>query len=127
MMALRSTCLRGNVGAVIVDERNISVGIGYNGSASGEPHCTDAGCLVEDNHCQRSIHAEVNAIINASRTVRGCTMYVTRAPCRECRKVLSAAGIERVLFPSEEGSGESTGVAPTVDEWRVRPVGNLNL
>jgi dCMP deaminase len=44
VMALRSTCLRGNVGAVIVDERNISVGLGYNGSASGERHCLDYGC-----------------------------------------------------------------------------------
>jgi dCMP deaminase len=112
-MALRSTCLRGNVGAVIVDERNISVGLGYNGSASGERHCLDYGCIMEDDHCQRSIHAEVNAIINASRTVRGCTMYVTREPCRECRKVLKAAGIERVLTPSEDDR-EPTGSAGEV-------------
>ena len=62
LLALRSTCQRLSVGATIVKDNRIIVG-GYNGSVVGEVHCIDEGCLIEDGHCIRTIHAEMNAFI----------------------------------------------------------------
>ena len=62
LLALRSTCTRLAVGATIVRDRRIMAG-GYNGSISGGDHCIDHGCYVVDNHCVRTIHAEMNALI----------------------------------------------------------------
>ena len=87
----------------IVKDRRI-IATGYNGAPSGHPHCTDVGCDMLDGHCQRVIHAEVNAIGQAAQlgiAVAGATMYIHRAnvesdgrgPCRECCKVMKAAGI----------------------------------
>lgn len=59
-VARRSTCMRLNVGAVIVQGRSI-VSIGYNGAPSGAPHCLGNACpgkLV----CRETIHAEDNAL-----------------------------------------------------------------
>ena len=57
----RATCTRLKVGSVIVKDKTV-VATGYNGSPSGSPHCLESGCLVENNSCQRTIHAELNAI-----------------------------------------------------------------
>ena len=62
IVASRSTCTRKQVGAVIVRDKNI-LSTGYNGSIIGQPHCSEAGCLVENNHCVRTVHAEANAIV----------------------------------------------------------------
>jgi len=104
LVSTRATCPRASVGAVLVVDRRI-VATGYNGAPSGEPHCIEAGCLVEDGHCQRAIHAEVNAIAQAAQfgvPVRGATMYVYDSlargrECRECRKVVRAAGVTKVV------------------------------
>ncbi len=58
LLALRSTCQRLSVGATIVKDNRIIAG-GYNGSVAGEVHCIDEGCLIEDGHCIRTIHAEI--------------------------------------------------------------------
>ena len=73
-VAERSTCLRANVGAVIVRDKNI-LATGYNGSPAGLPHCLDVGCLIYrsttpsgeiEENCFRTIHAEINAIANTA-------------------------------------------------------------
>ena len=61
-VASRSTCPRAAVGAVIVKDNHI-ISTGYNGAVPGKPHCEDEGCNVMDGHCQRAVHAEINAII----------------------------------------------------------------
>jgi len=63
----RSTCTRLSVGSVIVKENKI-ISTGYNGSPSGEEHCIDVGCLMKKGHCIRTIHAELNAIMNGNRS-----------------------------------------------------------
>jgi len=100
VVATRATCPRASVGAVIVSSDNRLIASGYNGSSPGEPHCLDAGCQVEDGHCQRALHAEVNAIASAAVvgvSVRGGRIYISdtknRKPCRECTKVIKAAGL----------------------------------
>lgn len=100
VVAKRSTCNRRSVGAVLVREKRILT-TGYNGSPPGLPHCTDAGCLMVDNHCVRAIHAEQNAIIQAALhgiDLSGATCYVTSSPCVHCSKMLIAAGIKRVVY-----------------------------
>jgi dCMP deaminase len=57
MVSERSTCPRLHVGAVLVNDKRIKA-TGYNGSPKGFPHCDEAGCLMVNNHCVRTIHAE---------------------------------------------------------------------
>jgi len=99
-VAARSTCSRRAVGAVIVRDRRI-LATGYNGSPPGFPHCIDVGCLIVDGHCVRTIHAEMNAVVQAALHgvgMKGATVYCTSFPCLHCAKVLIGAGIERVVY-----------------------------
>jgi len=99
-VASRSTCPRKHVGAVVVRDKTI-LATGYNGSVRGLPHCEDVGCMVEDGHCVRTIHAEVNALIQAAKhgtRVEGATIYVTASPCWNCFKCIANTGIQRVVF-----------------------------
>ena len=77
LIANRSTCKRAKVGAVLVKDNKV-ISTGYNGSVSGTEHCIDHECLVIDGHCVRTLHAEVNAILQgAERGVpKGFTAYV---------------------------------------------------
>lgn len=96
----RATCPRRSVGAVIVREKMI-IATGYNGSVRGRPHCHDAGCMMEEDHCVRTIHAEANALIQAARSgarVEGATIYINVFPCWPCAKLLFNAGIVRIVY-----------------------------
>ncbi len=102
-MAQRSTCPRASVGAVIVRERRILT-TGYNGAPEGLLHCLEAGCIIEDDHCQRSLHAEQNAILQAAFhgvSIAGGSMYVTYQPCNTCAKMIINAGLKRVIYAGE--------------------------
>ncbi len=96
----RSTCDRALVGCVLVLEKRILT-TGFNGSPTGQPHCDEAGHLMVDGHCVRTIHAETNAIIQAALhgvTTKNATCYVTHFPCINCTKVLINAGIIRLVY-----------------------------
>lgn len=100
LLALRSTCTRLMVGATIVRDNRIIAG-GYNGSISGGSHCSEDGCYVVDNHCVRTVHAEVNAIIQCAKfgvATEGSDIYVTHFPCLNCCKALIQAGIKRLYY-----------------------------
>jgi dCMP deaminase len=100
VVATRSTCPRKYVGAVLVRNRTI-LSTGYNGSIRGMPHCSDVGHMMEDGHCVATIHAEVNAIIQAARNgvnIDGADCYVTASPCWSCFKQLANAGITRICY-----------------------------
>lgn len=102
-VANRSTCERAKVGAVIVKDKRILT-TGYNGSPRGLPHCTEVGCLMENGHCIRTLHAEQNAIIQAALhgvTTAGSTIYVTHQPCFLCAKTIINAGIEEIVYDQE--------------------------
>jgi dCMP deaminase len=99
----RSTCPRMHCGCVLVKDRFV-LATGYNGSLPGQPHCDEAGCLIVDNHCVRTNHAEVNALIQAAThgvTIKGATAYITNMSCTTCAKALIAAGIVRVVIFSD--------------------------
>jgi dCMP deaminase len=108
VVAKRSTCLRRQIGALIVRDKRI-LATGYNGAPSGLPHCLDVGCLRDElgvpsgerQELCRALHAEQNAIIQASLhgvSIRDATIYVTHAPCMICAKMIINAGIRRVSY-----------------------------
>ena len=108
VVASRSTCLRRQVGAVLVKDRQI-LSTGYNGAPKGVSHCEETGCLREklgipsgERHefCRGS-HAEINAIAQAAAagvSTQGCVIYCTHEPCSFCTKAIINAGIRRVVF-----------------------------
>ncbi len=99
----RSTCPRMHCGCVLVRGRYV-LATGYNGSLPGAPHCDEVGCLIVDDHCVRTNHAEINALAQASRhgvSVAGAAAYVTNLPCTACAKALIAAGTEKVVVFSD--------------------------
>jgi dCMP deaminase len=103
LLAMRSTCTRLAVGATIVREKRIIAG-GYNGSIAGGEHCIDVGCYVVDSHCVRTIHAEMNAILQCAKfgvPTEGAEMYVTHFPCLPCSKAIIQAGIKAVYYAND--------------------------
>jgi dCMP deaminase len=99
--AQRSTCIRKQVGALIVlDGRILSTG--YAGAPKGLPHCLDVGCIINsvDGGCMRTAHAESNAIAFAARhgiRVEGADLWCSLTPCLMCAKLLVNSGIRQVF------------------------------
>ena len=87
-----STC----VGAVIVDRERRVVGMGYNGFPRGV-HDHDERYAKRELKYEMVVHAEVNAILNAVKGVRGCTLYSTFFPCPRCAAVIIQSGITQVV------------------------------
>jgi dCMP deaminase len=101
--ASRATCRKtvDGVGCVLTSKEGRVLATGYNGSVPGAPHCEEIGHLILDGHCVRTVHAEANAIADAARrgtSTDGSIAYMTMRPCKDCLKLLSAAGIFRVVF-----------------------------
>jgi len=96
--SLRGTCSRAKVGCILVHNNRI-VGAGYNSSHSKTVHCEDDSCLLDDKgHCQRTIHAEVSALIAMDRPHKGLIAYVTHEPCMDCYKILAAASVVQIYY-----------------------------
>lgn len=106
------TCHRRNVGAVIVKDKRI-IATGYNGAPAGVENCLERGyCLrnklqipsgTKAEVCY-SVHAEQNAIIQASKlgiAVDGATLYVTHQPCTICTKLIINSGIKKIVYGIE--------------------------
>lgn len=108
VVAKRSTCLRRNIGAVVVKDKRI-LSTGYNGAPTGLPHCGEVGCLKEKmgipsgerQEVCRALHAEQNALIQAAKygiALEGSTIYCTTQPCSVCAKMIINAGLRRVVY-----------------------------
>jgi dCMP deaminase len=103
-MSEQGTCSRLQVGAVIAQDTRIC-STGWNGAPAGLGHCDHDG---SETRCTTSVHAEMNAIGYAARqglTTGGATLYVTHTPCEHCAPVVIAAGIVRVVYAKQYGSG----------------------
>ena len=131
----RSTCLRRNFGAIIVKNDQI-ISSGYAGAPRGRPNCCDVGsCYREQQSVPRgqryelcrSVHAETNAIIHASRSeMTGSTLYLVgkekatgeyvqnASPCAMCRRVIINSGITNVIVRDDKNGFRSISV---YDEW----------
>ena len=108
LVATRSTCLRRQVGAVIVKEKRVLT-TGYNGAPRGLRHCEEVGCVRQQNNVEsgtrhelcRGVHAEQNAVIQGAYfgvSIKGGTVYTTNFPCVLCAKILLNAGIEEIVY-----------------------------
>ena len=102
------------VGACIVNEDKKIVGVGYNGFPQG---CNDddfpwerEGEFLETKY-PYVCHAELNAILNSIKNLKGCTLYVALFPCNECAKAIIQSGIREIVFLSEKYSGTPTDIA----------------
>jgi len=99
----RSTCDRKHVGAIIVKDKRI-LATGYNGSLPNSEHCDDAGHLLENNHCVRTLHAEINAIVQCAKygiSCQGATLYCNTLPCWNCFKTVVSAGISKIYYSTD--------------------------
>lgn len=126
-VAARGTCLRRNFGAVIVKDDAI-VSTGYSGAPRGLPNCCDLEVCERDRQgipsgeryelC-RSVHAEMNAIINAGRDkTLGATLYLSgfdvktgelidAEPCFLCKRIILNAGIYKVICRTKDGNSRA--------------------
>ena len=101
LSALRSKDPYTQVGAVIVDQEHKVVSIGYNGFPKG---CSDdeypwenEGSSLETKYVY-VVHAELNAILNSPRSVKGCSIYVSLFPCHECAKAIIQSGNQEIVY-----------------------------
>ena len=100
LISKRSTCDRAFVGAVLVKNNRI-IATGYNGGVSDTDKCDEAGHYMEDGHCIRTVHAEMNALIQCAKegiSTDGTEIYVTHFPCLNCTKALLQAGIKKITY-----------------------------
>lgn len=114
LSGLRSKDPNTQVGAVIVDENHRVVSIGYNGFPSGVsddefPWARDGGVL--ETKYAFVVHAELNAILNSQRSVKGCCIYVSLFPCNECAKAIIQSGIRKIVYESDKYNGADTNIA----------------
>jgi len=99
-VATRATCPRASVGCVVTREHRILT-TGYNGAPRHVAHCSDVGCLMVNDHCLRTTHAEANAVVQGALhgvSLQGSTVYCTHQPCVNCSKLLISAGVVRIVY-----------------------------
>lgn len=132
VIATRSTCIRRRYGAVIVKHDRV-IATGYNGAPNKTPNCCDIGECYRETHniprftryeCCKSVHAEMNAIINADPLRRkGATLYLVGLEkdgsftdadcCSMCKRVVINSGISRVVFRTKDDNIRTV----VVQEW----------
>jgi len=96
----RGTCNRKQVGCILVKDKRI-IATGYNGSMSRADHCDDVDHLMEDGHCVRTVHAEINALAQCAKygvSCNGAIAYCNTYPCWNCFKALVNAGIKNIYY-----------------------------
>ena len=104
-LALRSHCVKAQVGAVLTKDTRI-ISIGYNGPPAGTHNCDEEfpgqGCPRDSkNSCSLALHAEENAILYAVKNgsvLEGATLYLTLSPCISCARIIYSTGIKKVWY-----------------------------
>jgi dCMP deaminase len=101
------------VGAVIVNAENRIMATGYNSYPNGVGSSNFSWARSNEDPLQTKypyvVHAEKNAIHNATSSIAGCTLYVTMFPCNECAKDIIQSGISKVVYLSN----------PYKDQWQT--------
>lgn len=108
LSAMRSKDPNTQVGACIVNTDNRIIGIGYNGLPKGlDDDQFNWNNNKEDflnSKYAYVVHAEANAILNATSNLAGSTLYVTLFPCNECAKIIAQSGIQEIVYVSDKYS-----------------------
>ena len=105
LSALRSKDPSTQVGAAIVNDNKKIVGIGYNGFPQGlddDLYPWSREGSFQDTKYAYVVHAELNAILNATQNLQGCAIYVSLFPCNECAKAIIQAGIKEVIYKEDK-------------------------
>ena len=136
----RSTCFRAHGGAIIVRDDQI-ISAGYIGAPRGTKDCLERGYCLRDElkiphgtqyEICRSVHHEMNAIINAARagvSLLNGTMYMysengktgekyNAFPCYICKKMMINAGLDRIVCSTKDGGQQIFYVKDWVEEWK---------
>lgn len=106
LVAQRSTCVRRQVGAILVDAGHHVLSLGYNGVPRGFDHCIDTPCpgaadpSGDTRRCY-AVHAEVNAVLQCARLDLARTLYVSCMPCFECAKMLVNTRVSRLVCAAD--------------------------
>lgn len=97
LVSTQSTCNRRRVGCVLVDSVGHVISTGYNGVASGLPHCCTIQCTTET--C-KAVHAEANALLQSDNRIyqKKFTCYTSTQPCENCLKLLTNTKCNRIVF-----------------------------
>lgn len=114
LSAMRSKDPNTQVGACIVNPEKRIIGVGYNG--------LPIGCSDDDYPWEREgefletkypfvCHAELNAILNSTKSLKGCTIYVALFPCHECSKAIIQSGIRELVYLSDKYNGTESNIA----------------
>ena len=114
LSSMRSKDSNTQVGACIVNSEKKIVSVGYNGMP--------IGCSEDDMPWEREgtfldtkyayvCHAELNAILNCTASLKGTTLYVTLFPCNECAKAIIQCGIKKIVFMEDKYDGTDSNVA----------------
>lgn len=105
------------VGACIVNQDKKIVGVGYNGLPQG---CEDDdfpwgrnGEFLETKY-PYVCHAELNAVLNSTQSLKDCTIYVSLFPCNECAKVIIQSGIKEIVYLSDKYNGTESDLASKI-------------
>lgn len=96
----KATCDRRHVGCIVTLDGRYQ-GAGYNDSPKNTNNCYEAGHVMYEGSCKRTIHAEVNACIDAlkrTNDLTGAVVYVTDQPCSDCLKFMTNLGISKVFY-----------------------------
>ena len=125
-VAKGSKCVSFQVGALIVKDGRI-ISSGYNGTPAGYKNCNTHwnGKYTTDHHewsLKYEIHAELNAIIYASKAgvnIEGATIYCTLEPCSECSKNIIQSGIKRIVYFEKYGLTNTKEVDEFLNECDV--------
>jgi len=114
LSAMRSKDPSTQVGACIVSPSKKVVGLGYNGFPTGI-NDDDFPWEKHDEYDQSKyayvVHAELNAILNATTSLQGCSMYVSLFPCNECAKAIIQSGIKTLIYESDKYADTSAVLA----------------
>ena len=104
VVATRATCIRRAVGCVVVNDYSHIIATGYNGVASGLPHCINKPCLgakcdsgTNLDKCE-AIHAEANALLQCTDTQSINTIYCTTKPCTHCMKLIMCTSCKKIVY-----------------------------
>jgi len=106
LVASRSTCLRRQVGCVLVNSKNQVLSTGYNGAPKGHQHCKSLPCVRMEKGLEYCVatHAEQNALLQCDDVDDIDTCYVTTSPCVTCVKMLLNTSCRRIIFLEEYNS-----------------------
>lgn len=103
----RVTCRRRIVGCAFFNKHKVVVSTGYNGAPAGAPQCDQIGHLMVNGHCERTTHAERNAVLFAGdRDLAGGYAFVTNRPCQDCFPLLVEMKIKYIYYLEEYRSEE---------------------